>query len=79
MIDDDEAIFTELAERAGVVARRILSERGVQFLDDLAPDLSREVLRTAWHEAAASRFPDVDVRELYDAIDEMVNSLIMDL
>lgn len=65
---DEAAVYADLAERAGAVARRILAERGLIYLEDLDPDAAREVLRAAWREAAA---------ELHEEIDAMVESLIL--
>ncbi len=70
-------IYNDLATRAGVVARRLLAERAVASLDDLDPAGAREVLRTAWREAAQDRFPGLDVTELHAEIDAMVDSRFM--
>ena len=50
---EEAEAYADLAERAGVVARRILAERGLVYLDDLDPEAAREVLRTAWRCAIA--------------------------
>ncbi|MBB5738628.1 MAG: hypothetical protein KKC29_00020 [Alphaproteobacteria bacterium] len=45
---EETALYDELAERAGEVARRILAERGLIYLDDLTPAAARDLLRIAW-------------------------------
>ena len=77
--DDEAAIYSDLAERAGVIAKRKLAERGLIYLEDLDSDTSREVLRAAWQQAARERFPDMDIGELVVEIDAMIDSLIMDV
>ncbi len=74
---DEAEVYADLAERAGVVARRILAEEGLIYLEDLDPDAAREVLRAAWREAAEDRFPGEDLAELHEEIDAMVESLIL--
>lgn len=74
---EETALYDELAERAGEVARRILAERGLIYLDDLAPEAARDLLRIAWREAAQARFEGQDVSELHAEIDLMVDSLVM--
>nr|WP_315049805.1 hypothetical protein [uncultured Brevundimonas sp.] len=74
---EEAEVYADLAERAGVVARRILAERGLVYLDDLDPEEAREVLRAAWRCAAEDRFPSQDIAELHEEIDAMVESLIM--
>lgn len=54
---EEAEVYADLAERAGVVARRILAERGLVYLDDLDPEAAREVLRTAWRCAAEDPYP----------------------
>lgn len=76
---EEEAIYTALATRAGVIAQRILSEDGVAYLDDLGPEAAREVLRAAWREAAAERFQAEDLAALTVEINAMIDSLVMDL
>jgi hypothetical protein len=44
---EEEVIYIALATRAGVIAKRILSEGGVAYLDDLAAEAAREFLRAA--------------------------------
>ena len=68
--------MADLMERAGVVAKRLLAERGLIYLNDLNPDDCNEVLKQAWREAARDRFPDADLTELFAEIDEMIESLI---
>lgn len=48
------------------------------YLDDLEPEAARELLRTAWREAAQTRFEGLDISELHAEIDIMVDSLVMD-
>lgn len=74
---EETVLYDELAERAGEVARRILAERGLIYLDDLAPEAARDLLRIAWREAAQAQFEGQDVSELYAEIDLMVDSLVM--
>lgn len=74
---EETALYDDLAERAGEVARRILAERGLIYLDDLNPGAARDLLRIAWREAAQSRFEGQDVSELHVEIDIMIDSLIM--
>lgn len=68
--------MADLMARAGVIAKRLLAERGLIYLNDLNPDESRDVLKAAWREAASDRFPTSDVAELRAEIDAMVESLI---
>ncbi len=75
---EETALYDDLVKRAGEVARRLLTERGLIYLDDLAPETARELLRTAWREAAQTRFEGLDIRELHAEIDIMVDSLVMD-
>ncbi|MBJ7483509.1 hypothetical protein [Brevundimonas sp.] len=74
--ENEDAIMADLLERAGIVAKRLLAERGLIYLNDLNPDESTAVLKEAWHEAARDRFPDADLAELHAEIDAMVESLI---
>lgn len=60
-----------------MVARRLLAERGLIYLDDLDPQAARELLRAAWREAARERFAGLDISELDAEIDAMVDSLVM--
>lgn len=74
---EETALYEDLAERAGVVAKRLLAERGLIYLNDLDPEAARDVLRVAWREAAQSRFEGLDVTELHAEIDAMVDSIVM--
>ncbi len=76
---NEAAAYADLAERAGVIAKRLLAERGLIYLEDLDPDTSREVLRAAWQQAARERFPEMDIVELVVEIDAMIDSLIIDV
>jgi hypothetical protein len=73
----EETPSADITTRAGVVAQRMLVERGLHFLEDLSPDDARELLRAAWREAAAQMFrgPDLDV--VRKEIDIMIDSLDM--
>lgn len=75
---EETALYDDLAKRAGDVARRLLTERGLIYLEDLAPEAARELLRTARREAAQTRFEGLDIREHHAEIDIMVDSLVMD-
>lgn len=77
--DEEAALYDELAEEAGVVATRLLAERGLIYLEDLAPEEAREVLRTAWLEATEARFAGQDLEELRGEIHAMIDSLVIDL
>lgn len=72
--DDDN----DLAKRAGVVATRMLADRGLIYIEDLDATSSRELLRAAWHEAARDMFAGKDVPELHAEIDSMIDSLNLD-
>ena len=74
---EETEIYSDLAEQAGVVAQRLLAERGLIYLEDLAPEDARDVLRSAWREAARTRFDGQDLTELLVEIDAMVASLVM--
>ena len=74
---EETEIYEDLAERAGVVARRLLADQGLVYLDDLPPEAARELLRIAWREAAQERFQGMNITELHAEIDAMVASLIM--
>ncbi|HRO32052.1 MAG TPA: hypothetical protein PLQ03_01425 [Brevundimonas sp.] len=74
---EETEIYSDLAEQAGVVARRLLAERGLTYLEDLAPEDARDVLRSAWREAARTEFEGHDLTELLAEIDAMVDSLVM--
>jgi len=74
---EETEIYEDLAERAGTVAHRLLSEQGVSWLDDLHPEAARALLRKAWRAAARDRFGELDISELYAEIDAMVDSLVM--
>lgn len=76
---EEDAILTDLAHRAGRIATRLLETRHVAYLDDLAPQDTRDVLRAAWHAAAAERFAGEDIAELHQEIDAMIDSMVMDL
>lgn len=75
--DEEAEIYQDLAGRAGVVARRLLAERGLIYLEDLDPEAARELLRAAWREAACERFAGLDISGLDAEIDAMVDSLVM--
>lgn len=74
---EETKLYNDLAEQAGVVARRLLADRGLIYLEDLAPEDARANLRAAWREAARTRFDGEDITELLTEIDAMVASLIM--
>ena len=74
---EETELYNDLAERAGVVARRLLAERGLIYLEDLAAEDARAILRAAWREAARIRFDGEDITELLTEIDAMVASLVM--
>ncbi len=78
-IDLNGLLLIRLMMPAGVIAKRLLAERGLIYLEDLDPDTSREVLRAAWQQAARERFPQMDIEELVVEIDAMIDSLIMDV
>ena len=44
---EETEIYSDLAEQAGVVARRLLAERGLIYLEDLAPEDARLPVRGA--------------------------------
>lgn len=67
----------DIAARAGLVAQRLLAERGLLYLEDLTPDDARELLRTAWREAAEQMFEGPDLSLVYAEIDIMIDSLDM--
>lgn len=73
---DETEIYNDLAGRAGAVARRLLAERGLVYLEDLDPEAARDLLREAWREAAAMRFLGLDITDLHAEIDTMVDSLV---
>ncbi|WP_287105437.1 MULTISPECIES: hypothetical protein [unclassified Brevundimonas] len=75
--DDEGAGTSDLAVRAGRVAKRLLAERGLVYLDDLAPDDCRTLLRAAWREAAAQLFSGADLDLVEAEIDIMIDSLDM--
>lgn len=75
--DEEAKIYQDLAGRAGVVAARLLAERGLIYLEDLKPEAARELLRAAWREAARERFSGLDISELDAEIDAVVDSLIL--
>ena len=75
---EEEAIYSELAQRAGSILQRRLTDDGVAFLDDLPSEQAREVMRSAWREAAAERFGASNVVALFTAIEEMIDSMTMD-
>ncbi|MET3835799.1 hypothetical protein ABIB58_001140 [Brevundimonas sp. UYEF29] len=74
---EEMAIYDDLAEQAGVVARRLLADRGLIYLEDMAPEAARNLLRAAWREAAQKRFDGHDLTELLAEIDAMVASIVM--
>ncbi len=74
---EETEIYEDLAQRAGVIAQRLLSEGNLAYLDDLPPEAARELLRSAWRIAAEERFRDLDISELYVEIDAMVDSIVM--
>jgi hypothetical protein len=74
---EETALYEDLAERAGEVARRLLAERGLIYLDDLDPEAARDLLRIAWREAAQTRFEGLDISELHAEIDAMIESLVI--
>ncbi|MBA4806908.1 hypothetical protein [Brevundimonas sp.] len=74
---EETALYEDLAERAGEVARRLLAERGLIYLDDLDPEAARDLLGIAWREAAQTRFEGLDVSELHAEIDAMIQTLVM--
>lgn len=67
----------DIATRAGIVAQRLLSELGLDYLEDLAPDSARELLRAAWREAAGQMFQAGDLDVVQAEIDIMIDSLDM--
>jgi len=67
----------DIAIRAGVVAQRLLAELGLHYLEDLAPDSARELLRAAWREAAGQMFQGPDLDVVHAEIDIMIDSLDM--
>lgn len=67
----------DIAIRAGVVAKRLLAELGLHYLEDLAPDSARELLRAAWREAAGQMFQGPDLEVVHAEIDIMIDSLDM--
>ncbi|MBD3833551.1 MAG: hypothetical protein IE910_09425 [Brevundimonas sp.] len=67
----------DIAARAGVVAQRLLTERGLFYLDDLGADEARELLRAAWREAAEQMFQGPDLDLVRAEIDIMIDSLDM--
>ena len=75
--DEETEIYEDLARRAGIVARRLLAERGLAYLDDLDAEEARDLLRLAWREAAETRFDGLDLNKLHAEIDAMVASLDM--
>jgi len=75
--EHDEAGTSDLAMRAGLVAKRLLAERGLIYLEDLNPDDCRTLLRAAWREAAAQLFSGADLDLVEAEIDIMIDSLDM--
>lgn len=67
----------DIATRAGVVAQRLLAERGLHYLEDMLPDDARELLRAAWREAAEQMFEGRDLDVVQAEIDIMIDSLDM--
>ncbi|WP_415289042.1 hypothetical protein RSD66_03795 [Brevundimonas sp. S1H14] len=67
----------DIAIRAGIVAQRLLAELGLHYLEDLAPDSARELLRAAWREAAGQMFQGPDLDVVQAEIDIMIDSLDM--
>lgn len=67
----------DIATRAGVVAQRLLAERGLHYLEDMLPDEARELLRAAWREAAKQMFKGRDLDVVQAEIDIMIDSLDM--
>lgn len=67
----------DISARAGVVAQRLLAERGLYYLEDLEPDDARELLRAAWREAAGQMFQGPDLNVVHAEIDIMIDSLDM--
>lgn len=60
-----------------MVAQRMLGERGLHYLEDLAPDDARELLRAAWREAAEQMFQGSDLNLVLGEVDIMIDSLDM--
>lgn len=75
--EKDESGTSDLAERAGLVAKRLLAERGLIYLEDLNPNDCRTLLRSAWREAAAQLFTGADLSLVEAEIDIMIDSLDM--
>ena len=71
----DAAPAGDIATRAGVVAQRLLAERGLHYLEDMLPDDARELLRAAWREAAEQMFEGRDLDVVQAEIDIMLDSL----
>ncbi|WP_374321464.1 hypothetical protein [Brevundimonas sp.] len=69
--------MSDLAVRAGRVAKRLLAERGLFYLEDLNPDDCRTLLRAAWCEAAAQLLSGADLSLVEAEIDIMIDSLDM--
>lgn len=67
----------DISARAGVVAQRLLAERGLYYLEDLAPDDARELLRAAWREAAEQMFEGPDLDVVHAEINITIDSLDM--
>lgn len=76
---EEDAILSDLAERAGRIATRLLEARDIAYFDDLESEDAREVLLAAWRAAAAERFAGQDISELHAGIDAMVESLVTEL
>lgn len=76
-VDDEGAGTSDLAVRAGQVAKRLLAEQGLVYLDDLNPDDCRTLLRAAWREAATQLFSGADLDLVEAEIDIMIDSLDM--
>nr|WP_314433940.1 hypothetical protein [uncultured Brevundimonas sp.] len=74
---DEDEVGADLARRAGIVATRLLADRGLIYLEDLAPEDARELLRAAWREAAVDRFGAADSADLLAEVDVMIDSLVM--
>ena len=67
----------DISSRAGLVAQRLLAERGLVYLEDLTADDARELLRSAWREAAEQMFEGPDLSLVHAEIDIMIDSLDM--
>lgn len=75
----DAALYDRLSDRAAVVAKRLVLERGLVTLDDLTPEVSCAVLKAAWREAASDLLPAAPSGPLGAEIDDWVDGLILDV